>query len=48
MRTSRDSSNLARLKLVISVNLCVNSELAKYRHGKGCFSKRIVHSNISM
>ena len=46
MRMSRDSSNLAQLKLVISVNHCVDSELARYRHRKGCFPKPIVYSNF--
>ena len=36
---SRDSSNLARLKLVISVNRRVDRELARYRHMKELFYK---------
>ena len=39
---SRDSSNSVLLKLVISVNCLADSELVRYRHGKGCFSKPIV------
>ena len=47
-RMSRDSSNLAQLKLVISINHRVDNELARYRHRNGCFPKPIVCSNFSM
>ena len=45
---SRDSSHLALLKVVISVNPCVDSELARCTRRKGCFLKPIVRSNFSM
>ena len=40
---SRDSSNLAQLKLVISVNRGMDCELARYRR-----EKHVVRSNASM
>ena len=46
MRLSRDSGRLARLKLVISVNHAVDSELARYRRRKGCFPKPILRSSF--
>ena len=37
----------ACVKLVISVNCCVDSELARCRHRTGCFPKLVVRSNFS-
>ena len=48
MRLSRDSRNSAQVKLVISVCRREDSELARYRRGKGCFPKPVVCSNFSM
>ena len=41
---SHDSSHLAWLKLVISVNHCVDSELARCKHEKSCFPN--LHVNV--
>ena len=47
MRKSRDSNLLACVKLVISVNIYADSELARCRCRKSCFPKLIALNNFS-